>query len=76
MEHRVSRVGVEYTTADVVVYIIHRLGGEVATLKKLMKLVFLVQYDVSELFSPHIISISVAGDLLPEPSFTSGHMVQ
>ena len=36
----------DYTTRDVVAYIIRRLGGEIEGMKKLMKLTFLVQYDV------------------------------
>jgi uncharacterized phage-associated protein len=69
VDHRASRVEVEYTTADVVVYMIHRLGGEVATLKKLMKLIFLVQYDVSKLFSLHITKYLCGGRPLARAQF-------
>ena len=69
MDHRASRVEVEYTTADVVAYIIHRLGGEVVALKKLMKLVFLVQYDVSKWLSPHITKYLCGGRPLARAQF-------
>ncbi|GEM_PF-888136 len=35
----------KYTVYDVVVYLIKRLGGRVKGVKKLMKLVFLIQYE-------------------------------
>jgi len=40
-----SRASVDYTVEDVIAYLLERLGGSVKGVKKLMKLVFLIQYE-------------------------------
>jgi len=40
-----SRVSADYTAEDVIVYLLEMLGGSVKGVKKLMKLMFLLQYE-------------------------------
>ncbi|RLF23947.1 MAG: hypothetical protein DRN15_04325 [Thermoprotei archaeon] len=44
-----------YELRDVIFYVVEKLGGQVEGLKKLMKLLFLIQYDLPGRFSSNVV---------------------
>ncbi len=63
----------EYGVREVVMFLLKSLGGRVYSVKKLVKLVFLAQYDVEW---RGVLSMSIGTAAVPwlGPSSTSGRM--